>query len=425
MSGSVGVAVTGLGVVTGLGLGLPAFSAALRGGRSCVGNDGGSTGSGVGGLPGEGCAATLPDLDLPAMLDAVGCLDGAGNDALRRRAVRTAGRAPLALRAAVAVAVEAWRQSGLDDQAVPPERRGLVVGGQNLTSRLAYEAYARFQQHPEYLPARFALRGLDTDHVGVVSAVLEVRGEGCTIGGASASGGLALVHGARLVASGEVDACIVLGAMADLSPMDLQSFRAIGALAPPDSEMCGPFDVRRAGFVYGQGAACLVLERAPVARARVAALWGVLTGWSALLDGNHLADPDEDGEVRAMTLALARAGLQGGQLDYVNAHGSGSPLGDRIEARALRRVLGGGEAWVNATKGLTGHCLWASGAVEAVATLVQIREGFVHANVGLEQPVEPRLRFAGREAKPAAISHALSNSFGFGGFNTSVVFAAA
>src|SRR6185369_6026435 len=143
------------------------------------------------------------------------------------------------------------------------------------------------------------------------------------------------------------------------------------------------------------------------------------------LDANSLADPSPTGESRVMVQAIAQAGLSRDRIGYVNAHGTGSVLGDQVEVDALRTVFGSGAArpWVNSTKGLVGHCLCAAGVVEAVATLVQLRGGFVHPNANLDQPMDAGLRFVGARAQPAGPGFALSNGFGFGGVNSSVIFA--
>ena len=167
-----------------------------------------------------------------------------------------------------------------------------------------------------------------------------------------------------------------------------------------------------------------MLESADSARRRGTAAWAAVAGYALRLDGNSQADPDAAGEAAVMTEALRRAGVTAGQVDYVNAHGTGSRLGDDTEVAALRTVLGDdfGRPWLNSTKGLTGHCLSAAGVVEAVATLIQLRQGFVHPNANLARPIDTAARFAGPLPEQARLRVALSNGFGFGGINTSVVF---
>ena len=159
------------------------------------------------------------------------------------------------------------------------------------------------------------------------------------------------------------------------------------------------------------------------AERRHATVLAELAGYAVNLDANRLPNPSVDGEARVMRNVLRRAGIRAADVGYVNAHGSASPLGDRTEVAALHDVFDATAPWVNSTKELTGHCLAGAGAVEAVATVVQLREGFLHPNPGLANPIDPRCRFVGRHAVPAQPRYALSNSFGFGGFNSSILLA--
>ena len=349
---------------------------------------------------------------------------------MRERALRSAARSPLAVRVAVTAALEAWGMARLAAEPVHPERIGLVVCGNNLGGRLAQELAGRYGSKPQYLPPRFALQYQDTDHVGTLSEVLELRGEGFSIGAASASGNLGIIQASRAIEVGAVDACIVVGALSDLSALERQSFLNLGAMggrsfASTPKAACRPFDRAREGFIYGQGAACLVLERRSSAERREARILAVLAGYAAKLDGNSQADPSEEGEARVMRMAMDRAGVRPEQVGYVNAHGTSSPCGDDTEVRAFHRAFGDAieVPVVNSTKGWVGHCLSSAAIVEAVAVLVQMRDGFIHPNANLDQPIDPLVRFAGREAREMKIEHALSNAFGFGGFNSSVLFA--
>ncbi|MFD4987457.1 beta-ketoacyl synthase N-terminal-like domain-containing protein [Streptomyces sp. NPDC058374] len=419
------VVVTGTGVLCALGPDTAAFAEALRAGRSGVAARPGGTAPGA---PGPVLAADLRDFVFAEAVAARRHMP----ERLRRGALRTAGRSPLSVQASLAVALEAWESAGLHRAGGAPEpgRAALVVAGHNLGGAQSERVRPKFEADPAYLPPRYALHFQDTDHVGTVSQVLGITGEGCTVGGASASGTVGLAHGARLVASGEADVCLVIGALTELSPMERQAFFNLGAMAggrgtDRPATRCRPFDRDREGFVPAQAAACLVLESAAHARARDAVPLAGLPGWAVRLDGNSLADPSEDGEARTMSAALARAGLPAERIGYVNTHGTASRLGDETELRALRRVFGpaAGRPWVNATKGLVGHGLCAAGVVEAVATVVQLRGGFVHPNANLECPIDEGIRFAGGRARTAEVEFALSSSFGFGGFNASVVLA--
>ncbi len=416
------VVVTGTGVVCAIGTDTASFGAALRNGRSGISamppGNGADTERQVG--------AFLPDLDLAARLTA----DAALPAAVTRAAVRAVGRSPAGLRAAAAAAIEAWCGARLHEAAIPADRIALVVAGNNLTGKYIHAMAARHGGNPAYLPGRYALRYQDTDHVGTLSQILGITGEGCTVGGASASGNVGIIHGSRLIELGAADACLVVGAMADLSAIERQAFINLGAMADwtPDTDpaaLCRPFDTARQGFVYGQAAACLLLESMRSARRRAAEVLAGLSGYAQGLDANSLADPSAEGEARVMARAMARAGFRPADIDYVNTHGTGSPLGDATEVAALAHAFGPdlSRPLLNATKGLVGHCLCAAGVLEAVAVIIQMRQGFIHPNVNLSQPLDHRCRFAGGRSADAVIGRALSASFGFGGINTCIALA--
>lgn len=405
MSDASATAVTGLGIVCSIAAEAESFARALRAGNSgiceCSGGD-----------PPR-FSAPLRHFDLAEALEGA----PAGQ---RSTALRLAGRSPRPVRVALVAALEAWASASLHERPMASDHVGLVVAGHNLTSRYAYDLTPRFQITPEHLTPRFALHALDTDHVATLSHVLGISGEGFTVGGASASGTLGLIAGGRLIECGAVDACLVVGALTELSPMDLSALAAVGAMAV--GEPGAPFDAARAGFVPGEGAACLVLESAASAEARGVAAHAVLAGYAQRLASNSLADPSATAEANVMRAAMARAGLAPGAIGYVNTHGTGSPAGDVAEASALRDVFAGSEAtpWANASKGLVGHCLTAAGTIEAVATVLQLRDGFLHPNPGLKQPLDCGCRFVGERAVPVRVDAALSNGFGLGGFNACV-----
>ncbi|GAB3555640.1 polyketide biosynthesis malonyl-ACP decarboxylase PksF [Actinopolyspora lacussalsi] len=421
------MAVTGAGLLCPVAGDVAEFATALYEGHSGVRvrspEDDEISGGSVRRTP--GLAAPLRDFSLADAVDRLGV-----SELLRTRARRLAARAPLPIRAAVVAALQAWQDAGLAEETGTGEDTALVVGGQNLASRYTEECRPRYLNDPAHLPARYALHMMDTDHVGVLSALLGITAEGYTLGGASASGNLALVHGARLVDSGTVRRCLVVGAMADLSEMELQGLFNLGAMAGTEGNdrpelRCRPFDRQREGFVPGQGVGCLVLERADRARTRAPAVYGLLAGHAVGLDGNQLSDPDENGETRVMIRAIRQAGVEPSAVDCVNTHGTASRLGDETEARAIENVLGSDvtRPWINATKGWTGHCLGASGVIEAIAVLLQMRGGFVHPNANLTDPLHEKLRFVGGTAEPARLDYVLSNSFGFGGMNSSLLLA--
>jgi malonyl-ACP decarboxylase len=391
-----------MGVCTSVGKTVAAFAQALR--------------QGVGAAADEWTLG-IPDFDVTDQLNALEL-----PEQVRARARQVVRRAPLSLQLSVCTALEAWRQSGLWAGPIyRPDEISLVIAGQNLHLNYAYDMAEKHRGGLDFTPAGYALHFMDTDHVGAVSEALEIKGEGFTTGAASASGNAGLIQGMRQIQCGRARACVVVGAMMDLSPLELNSLANTGAMATDG--ICRPFDRDRHGFVYAHGSACLVLEAADGAHARAQRVLGVLRGGAQCLDANRASDPRRDGEARVMRVALADADVQPEDIDYVNAHGTGSVLGDQVEYEALQDVFGSRfpHVWLNSTKAIIGHCLTAAGVVEAAATLIQMNEGFLHATCGLEHPIGDDGRFTGPKAVQADCRIALSNGFGFGGINTAVV----
>ena len=173
---------------------------------------------------------------------------------------------------------------------------------------------------------------------------------------------------------------MVVGAMADISPMELQGFYNIGAMGGKrfqnqPEKSCRPFDKDHEGFIYGQSAGCLILESAESVIRRHAIAHAEILGGVLLLDGNRLSDSNEEGETRVMQAALKYSNNNIDQVDYINTHGSSSPLGDKVELKAIRNVFQDdvSRIWLNSTKSLTGHCLYSAGIIETIASVLQIR----------------------------------------------------
>ena len=252
-----------------------------------------------------------------------------------------------------------------------------------------------------------------------------LRGPSFAVSTACASGANALGCALRMLQCGEADAVVAGGSEAGLTPLARAAFSALDALS--QSGVSRPFDARRDGFVMGEGAAVLVLERAGGARERGARVLGTLRGYGCSSDAHHLTAPREDGEgqAAAMTAAMADAGVGAGEIDYINAHGTSTPLNDRAETRAIKLALGerAGQIPVSSTKSVIGHLLGAAGAVEAVATLLALRDRIVPPTLGLSEPEEGLdLDYVPGAARPLLLDSdrpalALSNSFGFGGHN--------
>ncbi|MDI3341503.1 MAG: beta-ketoacyl-ACP synthase II [Sphaerobacter sp.] len=264
---------------------------------------------------------------------------------------------------------------------------------------------------------------------GYVSIVVGAKGPNFATLSACASAAHALGEAAEIIRRGDADVMLAGGAEAPVTPGSVAGFNALGALSTRNSEpetASRPFDATRDGFVVAEGAATLVLESLEHAVRRGAPILAELRGYGATGDACHIVQPAPDaaGAAEAMAIAIERAGCTPAEVDYVNAHGTSTPLNDRLETVALKRVFAGHRVPpVSSTKALTGHLLGAAGAVEAVFTILALTRGVIPPTWHLRTP-DPAcdLDYVTDGPRPATIRHALSNSFGFGGHNVSLLF---
>jgi len=260
-----------------------------------------------------------------------------------------------------------------------------------------------------------------------------LRGPVFSVVSACAAGSHAIGTALRMIQHGEAEAVVTGAAEAPLTPLSRACFARMGAISP--TGVSRPFDVRRDGFVMGEGSGVIVLEAGDSARARGARILGTVRGYGSTGDAHHITAPHAEGRggARAMQVALRDAGLEAEQIDYINAHGTSTQLNDRAETRALKTVFGdlAGEIPVSSTKSAIGHLLGAAGAVEAVATVLALRDRIAPPTIGWEEAEEGLdLDYVAGSARPLEMPNgrrpvALSNSFGFGGHNASLCLEAA
>jgi len=265
---------------------------------------------------------------------------------------------------------------------------------------------------------------------GMVSIKYGFKGPNHAVVTACSTGAHAIGDAARLVAFGDADIMVAGGAEGAICPVGIAGFLACRALSTGfnDDPTKGsrPYDKDRDGFVMGEGSGVVVLEELEHAKARGAKIYAEMIGYGMSGDAHHITAPasDGDGAFRCMQTALGRAGVNAGDLDYVNAHGTSTPLGDEIELRALERVMDGNADGVSmsSTKSAIGHLLGAAGAVEAIFSILAIRDNVVPPTINLDNPsVETKLDLVPHQAKEKTVNTVLSNSFGFGGTNASLV----
>jgi malonyl-ACP decarboxylase len=411
-SDRIDIAVSGVGVTSAIGQGQGAFLSALMQGQHAFG------------------VMSRPGRQLPqASSTQAAAFLGAEIASL----AMPAGLPPAMLRTAsfsaqvvLATLHEAWQDAQLAPLAqTSPERIGLVVGGSNVQQRESMLAREAYRGREGFLRPTYGLSFMDSDLCGLCTEQFGIRGFAHTVGGASASGQLAVIEAIEAVQSGRVDVCIAVGAPMDLSYWECQAFRSLGAMgsdrfAQDPASACRPFDRDRDGFIFGEACGAVVVEARDSAWRRTGRQpYARLPGWAVRMDANRQPNPSAEGQMATIRAALDRAQLTPGDIDYVNPHGSGSGIGDEVELRSLRDS-GLGHVRINTTKSVTGHALTAAGAVELIAVLLQMGAGQLHPSRNLDHPIDAGMGFTGAHAEDHAIANALNLSIGFGGINTAV-----
>lgn len=393
--------VTGMGVISAIGQGKAAFSKALLNGDAAFA---------VMQRPGRQRDSAY----LGAEIREIG-----PSPEITRQTLRAAS---LSAQAALFVLLEAWIEARLDD--VDPRRIGLIVGGSNIQQRELTQVHEAYRDSPAFLRPTYALSFMDSDLCGFCTAQFGIRGLAYTVGGASASGQLAIVQAAQAVITKQVDACIAVGALMDLSYWECRGFRALGAMgsdrfANEPMLACRPFDRDHDGFIFGESCGAVVIESLESSQSRGLQPYAALRGWGIAMDGNRNPDPSLEGEVQAIQMALDASGWAPSRIDYVNPHGTASVVGDATELQALQ-ACGLAGVFLNATKSLIGHGLSAAGTVEVIATLLQMKAGRLHPTRNLDNPIEPAFQWASDKPIEHQIENALTLSMGFGGINTAL-----
>jgi malonyl-ACP decarboxylase len=316
---------------------------------------------------------------------------------------------------------EAWRDANLDN--VDPARIGLIIGGSNFQQRDSMLIREKFQEKPFFINPSYGMMFMDSDICGICTEYFGIKGLAHTVGGASASGQLAAITAANLVKSGEVDICIAVGSMMDLSYWELLALQSLGAMVADDAfelpiNASRPFDKNTAGFAYGESCGAVVIEKADNHKRESTKNYAHIIGMGVVMDANSNPDSSPQGEMRVIEKALVQAQINPSEIDYVNPHGSGSRLGDKVELQALNAV-GLHHSKLNTTKSIVGHGLTSAGIVELVATVLQGSFRKLHPCLNLHNPIDDGFNWVINE-EDFHINYALNLSHGFGGINTAI-----
>ena len=409
------VVITGLGVVSPIGIGVSQFGKAALEGRS-------------------GITALRPWAGFP--LDAYRCQIGGQIRDFQVAQFLEAGvaeRVDRYAQFAMVASTEALRDSSLSMEHEEAHRVGVIVGagmgGMMMGEREITKLY--LSQRPERVHPNFIPTITLNSASGLLAIQHGAKGPNLTISTACSSGAHAIGQALATIRTGRADVVIAVGADASLTPLVFAGFCSLRALSTKFNKTphlaSRPFDQLRDGFVMGEGAGALILESLSHAKKRRARIYAELAGYGATSESFHVVIPREDGADMATTMALALddAGLTPAQVDYINAHATSTMVGDAAEVRGIRRLLKGraNHVVVNATKSLIGHTLGAAGAIGAVASVLALQSGKIHPTINYEHP-DPDCALPGISAKvqERRVKVALLNAFGFGSNNAALVF---
>ena len=296
-----------------------------------------------------------------------------------------------------------------------------------LNKHYQHRNQVQFAEEPDYIDSLAALLALDTDHAGSVGEVLGCLGPIYTMGGACASGNVALRNAVDEIRHHDYDAVMVVGAALEYAPMDLHAMALMGAISfqsfnDEPTKASRPYDTGREGFVPSHGTAALTIESLEHAKARGARILAEILGVTAGSDGCHLPTPSAEGQHRTMTRLLRTTNVQPEEIDFVCAHATSTPLGDLTELRAIKQTFGdhAKKLKINAPKSMLGHTCWSAPTVETVAAVLQLERGMLHGSINIEElDPEVDLDVCVNGSQKLPVRTVLKNSFGFGGINCS------
>jgi 3-oxoacyl-[acyl-carrier-protein] synthase II len=412
------IVVTGLGAITNLGLDAATTWAGMREGRSGISRIGGEN---------FGRYKDTWSVRIGGQIR--------GFDPLKRIEHREAKRLDRFTHLGVSAAAEAVENSGIDFKSCDPERCGVVVGsGVGGIQTIEEGLLTMIDRAPDRLSPFTVPRLMVNAVTGNLSIRYGLLGPASAHATACASSGHAIGDAINYLQRGQADVMIAGGAEAAVSPLCIGAFMTMKALSTRNDEpekASRPFDADRDGFVLSEGAAMLVLETEAHAKKRGAPILAEIVGFGNSSDAGHITAPDEHGlgAARSMKWAMRDAKLRPEQIDYINAHGTSTPLGDKAEVAAVLSVFGdyarksrGGKLLMSSTKSMIGHTLGASGAVEMLACIHAVRDGIIAPTINLDNPDEGfDLDFVPHHARERRCRYAMNNTFGFGGHNVTLI----
>lgn len=321
--------------------------------------------------------------------------------------------------------VEALQQAGIDADYIAQTDVGILYGNDS-TAKAVIETtdIIREKKDTMLIGSGAVFQTMNSTVTMNLATIFKLRGVNFTISAACASGSHSIGMGYHLIKSGMQD-CIICGGAQELSHYSMGSFDALSAFSVHEADPAKasrPFDRDRDGLVPSGGAATVILESLDSALKRGATILGEIVGYGFSSNGGHISNPTVEGPVRSLNMALKDAGIQASEIDYINAHATSTPAGDASEAKAIDEVFGDYKPLVSSTKSMTGHECWMAGASEIVYSMLMMQNSFVAPNINFENPDEDSAKLnIATETVEKNIDTFLSNSFGFGGTNSSLI----
>ncbi len=404
------VVITGLGTINSLGNNVEEFWAGIKSGKC-----------------GVGPITRTDSTDLVTKI-AAEVKDFKASDHMDKKDAR---KMALCTQFAVIAAGEAIKDAGLKEGNFDPNRVGTIVGNGIGGFEITEAAHKTlFEKGPQRTPPMTIPKLITNEVPGNIAITYGLKGPCWVVTTACASATDAIGNALMTIQSGRADAVVTGGTEASITQLGVSGFNVIGALSTKyndePTKASRPFDKDRDGFVIGEGSACLVLEELEHAKARGAKIYAEVAGYGNTCDAHHLTAPNPEGEgaTRAIKLALEDACMKPEDIDYINAHGTSTPTNDPIETKSIKDALGehAYKLKVSSTKGMTGHCIGAAGAVEAIVCVKAIQDGFFPATINLDEAdPECDLDYVPNKGVEGKIDVAMSNSLGFGGHNAILI----
>lgn len=401
--------ITGMGAVTPIGIGVDTYWSNLIAGNCGVGR------------------ITRFDPSESAVQIAAEVKDFHPDDFMTKKQSR---EMDLFMQYGYAAAEEALADAGLEENTIPAERMGVVVGTAMAGVSIISETQDGLSTgaHKKVSP-RFVPKFIGNIAAAQIAIAKGYHGPSLTVSTACSSGADAISTAALLLLAGEADAILVVGAEASLCPVVVAGLASAHALSTKNDNpqtASRPFDKDRDGFVFGEGGGALLLETEEHARKRGADIKAELLGFANCTDGHHVTAPHPDGigAIACMENAIHKAGISSDDIDYINTHGTSTPMGDTIETAAIKKLFGkhAYEMAVTSTKGATGHMMGAGGVTETIACIKAIQDGIIPPTLNLVTPDEDcDLNYVPGKAEKRTVRYAMTNAFGFGGQNSSLV----